>query len=99
MKFFCLLAIYRTRSWIQIGSIYEPGQKLTLMNKILQNPSKSCDFEHISQFCTILIGFCLFLEFCYKINPFIFFAVFWTIIGQTNYSFELTDVLPLCPFE
>jgi len=68
MKNVGLLGIYRTGSWIQIGSIYEPGQKLTLikkMNKILQNPSKSCDFERISRFCAILIGLCLFLEFCY----------------------------------
>ena len=33
MKFFGLLGIYRTGSWIQIGSIYEPGQKLTLIKK------------------------------------------------------------------
>jgi len=26
MKKFGLLGIYRTSSWIQIGSIYEPGQ-------------------------------------------------------------------------
>jgi len=42
MKIFDLLGIYRTGQWIQIGSIYEPGQKLTLikkMNKIHQNPA------------------------------------------------------------
>jgi ribosomal protein S3AE len=54
MKFFGLFGIYRTGSWIQ------SGQKLTIfkkMNKILQNPSKSCDFERISQFCPILCDF------------------------------------------
>jgi hypothetical protein len=33
MKFFGLLGIYRTGSWIQIGSIDELSQKLTLIKK------------------------------------------------------------------
>jgi len=36
------------------GSKIDPYQK---KNKILQNPSKSCDFERISRFCAILCDF------------------------------------------
>jgi len=67
MKFFGLLGIYRTGSWIKIGSIYELGQKL-ILSKILKNPSKSCDFERVSRFCAILIGFCLFWDFAMDLS-------------------------------
>jgi len=56
--------------FIESGHGYKSGhliKKLTCIEKmdnILQNPLKSCDFERISRFYVILIGFCLFIGFC-----------------------------------
>jgi hypothetical protein len=64
MKIFGLLGIYRTWTWIQSGQFTNRVKNLPF-SKNEQNPSKSCDFERISRFCAILIGFCLFLGLCY----------------------------------
>jgi len=59
MNFFGHLSIYRTESWIQIGSIYEPGQKLTL-KKNEQNPLKSIKILWFWTDFTILCDFDVF---------------------------------------